>query len=121
MKNNESITKLKSYSFALKIIHLAKELQNKKEYIISKQINRSGTSIGAMVEESTGAQSQKDFYHKISIAYKEARETKYWLNLLKDSKYISEIIASELLQEIEEIIRLLGATISTMKRKLSII
>ncbi len=83
--SNKSILKEKSYSFAIRIIKLYKYLKSEKnETILSKQIVRSGTSIGANIEEAIGAQSKNDFMAKISIAYKESRETEYWLRLLKD-------------------------------------
>ena len=94
----ENIIQVKSYKFALKIIDLYKFLvQDKKEYILSKQVLRSGTSIGANVEEAIGGQSKKDFAFKLSIAYKEARETRYWIKLLKDAKYIEDKFADFLL------------------------
>jgi four helix bundle protein len=78
MKKNNIIQE-KSFLFAKKIVILFKQLQNQKEFIISKQLLRSGTAIGALVEEAIGAESDKDFIHKLSISYKEARETFYWL------------------------------------------
>lgn len=81
MKNNP--IKERSFNFALSIVKLYKILQEKNEFIISKQLLRSGTSIGANIEEASAAQSKKDFLHKMSIASKEARETSYWLRLLK--------------------------------------
>lgn len=86
MKNNP--IKERSFKFALSIIKLYKKLQGQNEFIISKQLLRSGTSIGANIEEVTAAQSKKDFLHKMSIASKEARETSYWLRLLKDGDLI---------------------------------
>ncbi len=81
----------KSYSFALKIIFICKDLMSeKKEFILSKQLLRSGTSIGANIAEANGAISTADFSAKISISYKETLETKYWLSLMKDSLYITQ-------------------------------
>jgi len=78
---------IKSYAFALRIVNLYKYLVNEKhEYVLSKQILRSGTAIGANIEEAIGGQSNKDFISKLSVAYKEARETRYWINLLRDTK-----------------------------------
>jgi len=78
---------IKSYAFALRIVNLYKYLVNEKhEYVLSKQILRSGTAIGANIEEAIGGQSNKDFVSKLSVAYKEARETRYWINLLRDTK-----------------------------------
>ncbi|MBX2919305.1 MAG: four helix bundle protein [Ferruginibacter sp.] len=87
----DNIIVKKSYSFALGIIGLYKTLvENKKEFVLSKQMLRSGTSIGANINEAVTSESKKDFIHKLSIAVKEVRETGYWLNLLKDSEYITE-------------------------------
>lgn len=82
MHSSNNILLNKTYSFALRIVKLAQFLIEKREQILSKQILRSGTSIGANAEESIGRQSEKDFFAKLSIAYKETRETKYWLRLL---------------------------------------
>ncbi|WP_317166999.1 MULTISPECIES: four helix bundle protein [Winogradskyella] len=85
----ESILRNKSYDFTLKIVELYKSLTSeKREFILSKQLMRSGTSIGANIREAEFAQSNKDFIHKMSIALKEANETDYWLSILKDSNYI---------------------------------
>ncbi len=90
MKNN-NLMQDKSYNFAIKIVRLYQYLvREKKEYVLSKQILRCGTSIGVNIEEAIGGQSKKDFYTKITIAYKEARETYYWLRLLHDTNYIDE-------------------------------
>jgi four helix bundle protein len=80
---------------------------------------RSGTSIGANVEEAIGAQSKKDFLSKISIAYKEARETNYWLRLLRDSNLIESQLANALIRDIDELLRLMGAIISSTKKALN--
>lgn len=94
----DNIIQRKSYDFALKSISLYKKITSEnKEYVLSKQFLRSSTSIGANVEETIGAQSERDFLSKISISYKEARETHYWLRLLKDSNYISYEDATEML------------------------
>ncbi|SDH90556.1 four helix bundle protein [Winogradskyella thalassocola] len=86
----ESILRNKSCDFALNIVELYKTLaSDKREFILSKQLMRSGTSIGANIREAEFAQSSKDFIHKMSIALKEANETDYWLSILKDSNYIS--------------------------------
>ena len=84
----ENIIVSKSYAFALEIVKLYKTLAEQKEFVLSKQLLRSGTSIGANIHEGIASESKKDFIHKLGIALKEARETSYWLNLLKDSKYI---------------------------------
>lgn len=85
----ENIIVQKSYAFALQIIQLYKTLVEKKEYVLSKQILRSGTSVGANIHEAVARQSKRDFVHKLAIAVKEARETLYWLNLLNDATYIT--------------------------------
>ena len=89
-EERENIIVQKSYAFALEIIMLYKELAEKKEFVLSKQILRSGTSIGANVHEAVSSESKKDFIHKLGIALKETRETSYWLRLLKDSNYIHQ-------------------------------
>lgn len=87
----------------------------KKEYVLSKQILRSGTSIGANVEEAIGGQSKNDFKAKLSIAYKEARETHYWLRLLRDSDILSMSEVETLITDCEEILKISGSIIKTMK------
>jgi len=90
----ENILKEKSYKFALRMIKLYKFMTvEHKEFVLSKQVLRSGTSIGANIEESIYAQSKSDFVHKLSIAQKEASETNYWLRLLRDSDYINDKLA----------------------------
>ncbi len=120
VKNNSgSLAMEKSFAFALRIIKLYQHLSDKKkEFVLSKQILRSGTSIGANLEESRGAQSPSDFQAKISIAYKEARETSYWLRLLYASKYLTERQFGSLHTDCEELIRILSATQLTMKTKI---
>lgn len=109
---SDNIIALKSFDFALKIIKLYVYLKQNNEFIISKQILRSGTSIGANIEEAIAAQSKKDFISKMSIASKEARETKYWLRLLSESQIVRIDIAIYL-EEIEHIINILTKIIKT--------
>lgn len=98
----------KSYQLALQIVNVYKELTNlKKEFILSKQLLRSGTSIGANVTEANGAISNADFSAKISIAYKESLETKYWLSLLKDSVFLSKIEFDKLHSNTDELSKIL--------------
>lgn len=98
----------KSYQLALQIVSVYKELTNsKKEFILSKQLLRSGTSIGANVTEANGAISNADFSAKISIAYKESLETKYWLSLLKDSDFLSKIEFDKLHSNTDELSKIL--------------
>ena len=97
---------------------MVKKLQNdKKEFVLSKQLLRSGTSIGANVEEAIGGQSRKDFYAKLTIAYKEARETKYWIRLLTDTSFLEKEDSSSLLNDIEELLRIIGSIQKTIKNK----
>ena len=108
----ESIIEKKSFEFALKIIELYKKLLEQNEYVLSKQLLRSGTSIGANVTEATAAQSKKDFITKMSIASKEARETKYWLTLLSKSKLVN-VNFNDYLLEIDELIKILTSIVKT--------
>jgi len=111
----ESILRNKSYEFALASVKLGYELIQKREFILSKQFIRSATSIGANMEEAVGAYSRKEFLHKITISYKEARETRYWIMLLRDSNWIDNERADILLSDLEEILKMMGATIKTLK------
>ena len=86
----DNAIKIKSYKFALDIVNLNKKLIDKREYVLSRQLLKAGTSIGANVEEALAASSRRDFAHKMSIASREARESSYWLRLLKDSNYLYE-------------------------------
>jgi four helix bundle protein len=90
---------------------------NKNEYVLSKQLLRSGTSIGANIEESIGGQTEKDFYTKLSIAYKEARETNYWIRLLKDSDLLTKEQSESLLIDCEELMKIIGKIQSTIRKK----
>ena len=102
----------KSYAFALRVIELYKFLcENEKEYVLSKQLLRSGTSIGANVEEAIGAQSKRDFGAKMSIAYKESRETNYRLRLLRDAGYISIPQADSVIADCEELCKIIGSIV----------
>jgi len=110
----------KSYKFALRIIKAYKYLvTEKKEYIISKQLMRSGTAIGALIKESEHAQSNADFINKLSIALKEANESEYWLMLLKDSGYIDGKLFASIHSDIKELIRILVSIIKSCKLKLA--
>jgi len=109
----ENIIQKKSYNFALKIIELYRKLVKGNEYILSKQLLRSGTSIGANVEEAQAGQSRADFVSKISIASKEARETNYWLRLLRDSKTLDEADVKSLLSESDAIIKILTSIVKS--------
>lgn len=113
----ESVIKEKSFGFALEIIKLYKLLRQEKEYVISRQLLRSGTSIGANVVEAEAAQSKRDFLSKMSIASKEARETEYWLNLLNKSELV-DITLQEYLNEINSIINILTKIVKTTSESL---
>ena len=107
----------KSFAFALRILRLGKFLtESHKEYIISKQVVRSGTAIGALVAEGKYAQSKADFLHKLTIALKEASETEYWIRLLKESRYIDDKMFHSLYNDLDEILRLLIASTKTIKQ-----
>ena len=115
----ENVIQQKSFVFAIRIINLYKYLTvNKKEFVLSKQILRSGTSIGANIEESIGGRSDKEFLFKLEISYKEARETIYWLKLLKETEYISNSEFESIHVEAEEICKILAKIITTLKGKL---
>lgn len=114
-----NILKDKSFAFALKIIHLYKTLQaEQKEFVLSKQILRSGTAIGALIRESENAASLKDFLNKLTVALKEADETQYWLELLFQSNYIQEMTYRTLNIDCKELIGILVSSVKTVKQKL---
>lgn len=114
----DNVVKSKSYRFAVRIVNLYKFLtEEKKEFVISKQLLRSGTSIGANVREAEHAESKADFIHKLSIALKEANETEYWLDLLNETDYInnSEYLSIQL--DIKELLKLLISIIKASKQR----
>ncbi len=114
-----NILKDKSFAFALKIIQLHKSIQSEnREFVISRQLLRSGTAIGALVRESENAASLKDFLNKLTVALKEADETQYWLELLFQSNYIQESAYKILNTECSELIGILVASLKTIKQKL---
>lgn len=115
---NESIVLKKTYAFSLEIINTYKVLNKEmQEFILSKQMLHSGTSIGANVNEAISAQSKRDFVHKLSIGLKESRETLYWLKLLYDSEYLRDEIFVNLKVKNEEINKILSSIIITTKQK----
>ncbi|WP_340064226.1 four helix bundle protein [Ascidiimonas aurantiaca] len=115
----KGILKNKSYEFAIEIVRLSQNLVNeKREYVLSKQLLRSGTAIGALIREAEFAQSSKDFINKMSIALKEASETLYWLDLLKDTNYISVAIYEQLYSICKELVAMLVSSVKTTKSKL---
>jgi four helix bundle protein len=114
----ENVLRTKSFYFAVQIVELYKHLAiERMEFVLSKQILRSGTSIGANVEEAIGGQSEADFMSKLSIAYKEARETSYWLKLLHETNYIETAEARKYLELCDELQRIMGSSIKTIKTK----
>ncbi len=114
----DNILHTKSYAFAIRAVKLSQYLnKEKKEYVLSKQILRSGTSIGALVSESQYAQSKADFINKLMISLKEANETQYWINLLFDTQFISKEMHKSLFDDIDELISLLVSITKTMKNK----
>lgn len=108
---------IKSKAFAISIIHLCRELQENKEYIISNQLFRSATSIGANYREAIAAESDNDFIHKINVATKEAHETQYWLELLAEGNYINNETFQLMYNMLDELIRMMTSTVLTMKKK----
>ena len=119
MMKKDNIIQQKSFAFAVRVVKVYKYLTtDKKEFVLSKQLLRSGTSVGANIEESIGGQSDKDFLSKLSIAYKEARESIYWIKLLKETEYISNNQAESLITDAEELCKILGKIQTTMKQKI---
>lgn len=115
MKENNTI-QIKSYAFAIRIIKAYQFLcDEKKEYVLSKQLLRCGTSIGANIEEAIGGQSQKDFFSKLTISYKEARETHYWIRLLKDTHYLTTEQSDSLLKDADELLKIIGSIQKTLR------
>ena len=113
----ENIIKDKSYVFALRMVKAYKFLSSEqREFVLSKQMLRSGTAVGALIREAEFAQSTADFIHKLSIALKEANETEYWILLLKDSEYISETLFHSIHTDCVELIKLLTSIINTSKK-----
>jgi four helix bundle protein len=112
----DNIILQKTYAFAVRIVRLSQFLiRDKSAYQLADQIRRSGTSIGANMEEAVGGLSRKDFIMKAGIAYKEARETHYWLRLLRDTDYIDTTQAASLLQDCEEILKIITAIIRSSR------
>lgn len=112
----QNVIKDKSFAFAVRIVNLYKFLsENKKEFILSKQILRSGTAIGALYREAEHAESKQDFIHKLSIAQKECNETIYWLDLLKETSYIETIEHKSIYNDCNDLMALLVSIIKTVK------
>lgn len=116
----ENVLKIKSYSFALRIVRLHQFLRKeKKEYILSKQILRCGTAIGALIREAEFAQSKADFTNKMQIALREANETRYWLEIFKDSDYLNDKMFESIKNDCDELIQLLVSTVKTSKQRIT--
>lgn len=116
----ENLVKDKSYAFAIRIVKLYKYLcEEKKEFVLSKQLLRSGMAIGANIEVAIGGQNEKDFFAKLTIAYKETREAHYWIRLLNDTDYITKEQSVSILTDIEELLRIIGSIQKTIKSKLN--
>jgi four helix bundle protein len=116
-----NILQEKSFAFAIRIVNFYKYLcEEKKKFILSKQVLRSGTSIGANIEEALGGQSDKDFLSKLSISYKKARETMYWLKLLLATNYITREQAENILHEAEDFCKIFAKIKITTSKKLSL-
>lgn len=117
----ENLAYNRSFKFAIRIVNLYKYLcQDKKEFVLSKQVLRSGTSIGANINEAIQAQSKKDFLSKMNIALKEASETQYWLKLLKETDYITEKLFESIFDECKQLNNLLVSIVKTTKEKLKV-
>lgn len=112
-----NVIKEKSFSFAIEIVLLYKILVERKEFVLSKQLLRSGTSIGANIREAEQAQSKADFIHKLSISLKEANETEYWLDLLFETKHLTETEFQNIKPKIVELLKLLTSIINTSKKQ----
>lgn len=119
MSENKNVLKSKSFAFALRIIKLYKYLiGEKKEFILSKQLLRSGTSVGALIREAQNAESKADFIHKFAIAQKECDETLYWMELLFHSDFLAEKEFQSIYNEASEILRIIKSSILTTKENL---
>jgi four helix bundle protein len=116
---SDNVVQQKSYAFAVRIVKMCQHLsETKKEFVLSKQVLRAGTSIGANVEEALGGQSKPGFLSKISIAYKEARETTYWLRLLKDTGYLTQAEFDSIHAEADELCRIISKIQTSTKENL---
>lgn len=115
---SEDVIKIKSFSFAIRIVNLYKTLNTRSEYVMSKQILRSGTSVGANIREAKNAESKADFIHKMGIFQKEADETLYWLELLQATNYISNEEFLSLNNDGVEVLKLIKSIIITSKNNI---
>ena len=114
-----NIVRDKSFAFAVRIVNLYKHLKNdKKEYVLSKQLLRSGTSVGANVREAVNAESKKDFIHKLAIAQKECDESIYWLELLVETNYLNKEESKSLVNDATELLKIIRSIIITTKQRM---
>lgn len=116
LKNMENVLLEKSFAFAVRVINAFKYLEEQKEFAVSKTFLQSGTDIGAHVESALGGASRSDFLFELTNAYKKARKTKYWIRLLQETKYFDEAQAQSLLKDVEEILRIIGKSQTTIKK-----
>jgi four helix bundle protein len=120
MSEGKSIIKDKSFAFAIRVVRLYKYLvETKREFVLSKQLLRSGTAVGALVREAQNAESSKDFIHKLGISQKECDETIYWLELLKETDYLTDTEFESIHNEAIELLKMIRSAIITLKKKLS--
>ncbi|HKC86729.1 MAG TPA: four helix bundle protein [Blastocatellia bacterium] len=112
----DSIIKDKSYKFAIRIVRLCKALNEKKEYVLSREVLRAGTYVGARVKEAQQAESRHDFIHKMSVALQNASEAEYWLELLRDTDFIDQKAFDSLNDDCAEILRLLTKIVKSSKQ-----
>jgi four helix bundle protein len=116
MKKEDNIILKKSIDFAIRVVNCYKYLTSeKREFVMSKQMLRSGTSIGANINEAIYAESKNDFIHKMNIGLKEAAETEYWLLILKETTFIDEAIYNSIQKDIQEIIKILASIVKTSR------
>jgi four helix bundle protein len=116
----ENVVQTKSFAFAVRIVNVLRLVQqDQKEFVLTKQLLRSATSIGANIEEAIGGQSEKDFLSKIGISYKESRESLYWLRLMRETKLMDSDTADSLIGEANELVRILGSIQLTIRQKMS--
>ena len=117
MKKSRSILKDKSFEFALSVIHLYRQIIKDREFVMSKQLLRSGTSVGANIREAQNAQSRLDFIHKLSISQKECDESMYWLELLNKSGYLKDEVFMEYHSKAESLLKMLRSAILSTKQR----
>ncbi len=115
----ENIVVTKSFNFAVRVINLYKVLASRKEFVMSKQFLRSGTSVGANIREAHNGESDKDFIHKLAISQKEYDETRYWLELLKETKFLNETEFKSIYNDATELLKLLKSIIVSTKKRIN--